>query len=381
MGPKIRKIARAIIEASVCTVVMAMLSSLEINNFKGIKTGAISDLAQVNVLVGRNNSGKSTVLDALLLMRCAFAVTDYMGRSGLDQLIKRRIERPGKAAANQYRELHYMLNVNDRISLQAGFDNNTRVVQEWNRDLSQLVLHLLKDGSETDTRQRRIGVGHGNSVENFANREEWERIAQNIGHDDATLLATGHLLDPSTLRTPFLEGLWERIVIDRRDARLRDMISNIFKLDVEGFSLMPFSGHNRLVALLPERSVAVDWLGDGARYALNVLALGILLEGTVLMVEEPETHQHPESLRLLTQTLFELASKQHLQLFLTTHSLELITYALEAAEQKGMGLTIHHVRLSEDGTFDARAIPRPDAKVLMDIGHDIRMQDKYIGAT
>ena len=46
-----------------------------------------------------------------------------------------------------------------------------------------------------------------------------------------------------------------------------------------------------------------------------------------------------------------------------------------------MGLTIHHVRLSEDGTFDARAIPRPDAKVLMDIGHDIRMQDKYIGAT
>ena len=161
MGPKIRKIARAIIEVSVCTVVMAMLSSLEINNFKGIKTGAISDLAQVNVLVGRNNSGKSTVLDALLLMRCAFAVTDYMGHSGLDQLIKRRIERPGKAAANQYRELHYMLNVNDRISLQAGFDNNTRVVQEWNRDLSQLVLHLLKDGSETDTRQRRIGVGHG----------------------------------------------------------------------------------------------------------------------------------------------------------------------------------------------------------------------------
>ena len=70
-----------------------MLSSLEINNFKGIKSGTISDLAQVNVLVGRNNSGKSTILDALLLMRCAFAATDYLGNNGIEQIVKRKVDR------------------------------------------------------------------------------------------------------------------------------------------------------------------------------------------------------------------------------------------------------------------------------------------------
>ena len=48
-----------------------MLRSLEIQNFKGIKQGKLEDLAQVNILVGRNNSGKSTILDALVMMRSA----------------------------------------------------------------------------------------------------------------------------------------------------------------------------------------------------------------------------------------------------------------------------------------------------------------------
>ena len=354
-----------------------MLSNLEIQNFKGIKSGTISDLAQVNVLVGRNNSGKSTILDALLLLRCAFVVTDYLGNDGLQQLIKRRTIRKTDIGGLGYRELHYMLNTREPISLRTTFGTADRVGQEW--DPSNLQL-LLKLEGQRNAWNAQVGAGPGKSVENFTQLPEWTHTADLIGHDDAMLIALGHLVDPSTLRTPYLEKAWERIIVDRRDARLRDMVNDIYKLGIEGFSLMPFGGHNRLVALLPERSVAVDWLGDGLRYALNILALGMLLEGTILMVEELETHQHPESLKLLTQTLFELAKKQNLQLFLTTHSWELMTYALEAAEEKDVELVMHHVRLNDKGEFDARSIPRPDAKLLLDIGHDIRLSDKYIKA-
>jgi len=68
------------------------------------------------------------------------------------------------------------------------------------------------------------------------------------------------------------------------------------------------------------------------------LAFGVFLKGTALLIEELETHQHPESLRKLTETLFELAKQQSLQLFLTTHSMELNTYALDTAEKKETGL-------------------------------------------
>ena len=104
-----------------------MLSNLEIKNFKGIKEGTIGDLAQVNVLVGRNNSGKSTVLDALLLMRCAFGTIDYVGNDGFSQLGKRRIDRE----TVDFRELHYQLNTDEHICLGASFANEAKVVQDW----------------------------------------------------------------------------------------------------------------------------------------------------------------------------------------------------------------------------------------------------------
>jgi predicted ATPase len=44
-----------------------MLKSLEIERLRGIRQGRIDDFAPLSVLVGQNGSGKSTVLDALLI--------------------------------------------------------------------------------------------------------------------------------------------------------------------------------------------------------------------------------------------------------------------------------------------------------------------------
>ncbi|NJL30554.1 MAG: AAA family ATPase [Phycisphaerales bacterium] len=44
-----------------------MIKSIAIENLRGIAEGKIDDLAQVNIIVGPNNSGKSTILDALLI--------------------------------------------------------------------------------------------------------------------------------------------------------------------------------------------------------------------------------------------------------------------------------------------------------------------------
>ena len=42
--------------------------TLEINNFRGIDHLKIDDFSRVNVLLGQNNSGKSTVLEAIAML-------------------------------------------------------------------------------------------------------------------------------------------------------------------------------------------------------------------------------------------------------------------------------------------------------------------------
>jgi AAA15 family ATPase/GTPase len=48
-----------------------MIESILIKNFRGIQTGQIDRFRKFNLLVGPNNSGKSTVLEALYLATTA----------------------------------------------------------------------------------------------------------------------------------------------------------------------------------------------------------------------------------------------------------------------------------------------------------------------
>jgi hypothetical protein len=344
-----------------------MLRSLEIQNFKGIKEGKLEDLAQVNMLVGRNNSGKSTVLDALIMLRCAFVGTDYLDTDGLEQIIKRRVNRGGTV---DYNELRFRSDVDVPLRFSAEYTNGKKFIELWESNLVGQITAESYGG--------RFAINNY-SPKNMPNVPGWPDFRRAIGEAQATHLASIHMLDPNGIHQPLAELLWPELIKDRRDVRVVHMLNEIYGTNIEYLSFMPFPQQTRLVAALPHTGVAVDWLGDGMRYAVNILALGVLLQGTALLVEELETHQHPESLRKLTQTLFELAKQQDLQLFLTTHSMELITYALDAAEEKGIDLKLHHLSLDKEGTLRVTSMSQPSAQLLLDIGHDPRLHYKYIG--
>ena len=53
-----------------------LLSSVQIENYRSIRSVNLEGMSQVNVLVGRNNVGKSTILDAL-----AYVARRVFGRS------------------------------------------------------------------------------------------------------------------------------------------------------------------------------------------------------------------------------------------------------------------------------------------------------------
>ena len=360
-------------------MVIDMLRSLEIQNFKGIKQGKIEDLAQVNVLVGRNNSGKSTILDALVLLRSAILGLDYSNEMGFNQILNRRVDR--RTGNVNYDELWYGMRTDLPLTLSAWLEPDIKVQETWqsrgagNTPQSDNSIES-STGSSTYTWSSQEAAG---SPRSYKNVRIWRRMGGRFGEQVATLLALVHIVDPQGIHFPYAERLWPELINDRRDTKVTRMLNEIYRTDIEYLSFMPHPTETRLVAALPQTGLAVDWLGDGFRYAVNILALGVLLQGTALLVEELETHQHPESLRKLTQTLFELAKQQDLQLFLTTHSMELITYALDAAEEKGVDLKLHHLSLDQEGTLTSIPFTMPNAKVLLDMGHDPRLHYKYIG--
>ena len=78
---------------------MAYIKAIEINHFRGIKQLSVNDFSNINLIVGDNNSGKTSFLEAIELL---FA-TPQLGA------IKRIINQRGinlKDLERQYQQHH-----------------------------------------------------------------------------------------------------------------------------------------------------------------------------------------------------------------------------------------------------------------------------------
>ena len=70
-----------------------MLKKLKLTNFRGIKDGQIENLGQINIFIGKNNSGKSTILESMLFIRASSNLFDELERNVIHQLLERRVKR------------------------------------------------------------------------------------------------------------------------------------------------------------------------------------------------------------------------------------------------------------------------------------------------
>jgi len=99
-----------------------------------------------------------------------------------------------------------------------------------------------------------------------------------------------------------------------------------------------------LKVLTDVESVPVYVFGDGFIALLRLTLLHSLLDRGILLLEEPETSMHPGYIALYASVLLE-AARKGVQVFLTTHSLDLIKYVVQLGEDLGMMDHIKVIRM------------------------------------
>ena len=334
-----------------------MIKEIKIENFRGIRKGGLKDLTEVNLLVGQNNSGKSTILDALILVKSPLKPIDRLGRS-IENLQKRRVSR----ASFSLTSFHYKLAAENTIEIDLQFQDQEEVksrvvVQDTNLKFdfngSQIV---ISSTGKVPSGTFRVPLG-----------EENQKCLEELLLIDAEYIRRLDLVE---------ERLWGEIFEKRADKGIKEALNEAYELDIEGFTF-PKPERSPLYIQMPEYSIPVDALGEGFRYALAILSTAALLKKTALLIEELEVHQHPDSLEKLLTALFKLARRNEIQLFISTQSSELISKALEIAEKYDLNFKIYHLILDKEGLLKTRELTSPDAKLLSEIGPDVRMLHKY----
>ncbi|MGH7140699.1 MAG: ATP-dependent nuclease [Pirellulales bacterium] len=356
---------------------MIRLHSLSIKNFRGIREGQIDGFADVNVLVGRNNSGKTTLIEA---------ITRAATTGGLQQdVFGRNVEQLWQQARSSLpitRAVRPPNRQQQKASAALGIPNSAAQVG----DGESLLFYRQDRSREIDIAVVLRSEGHSAKGEHLTYKHTAEKLP---GAPRAQAERTETSLDPH-VKQMFCGGItvfrpadafnaaveqnfWPALLSDRRDRVLTKTLNEVFSLDAESFQRLP---NSQFTVLFQDYSLPLDVQGDGTRAAMRTLMTLSMLKGTLFMIEEPECHQHPGSLERFAGALCRLAKSQSVQIIVSTHSGECVRSFMQAANAAESSAAVFHLSL-DNGKQEARRLDPEAVETLTNTGVDVRFLDLY----
>lgn len=319
-----------------------MLSSISLVGFKSIETVRL-ELGRITVLVGPNNGGKSSCLQGL---QFATSIAQSMDINGY-----KRIKKDKNAKDSEERKLASTLASHQLVYTPLNDVNSlARGGELHGRDGGNPIQLILTGETSDDSVRIEVKRGKNKNLSINVEGEKFFRVLK----DPAKPYS---VMSPGLAGIPASEEYKSKGVVTRAAARgdansvfrnvllqlkekekdwewfqgaLRKIFSNI-TVDV---SFDTENGENiSATVVLDGVRLPIDSSGTGVLQAIQILAYIGLYEPRILILDEPDSHLHPNNQRKLVNLLDEVTRDRGFQVLISTHSRPFID-ALSSVESK-----------------------------------------------
>ena len=302
-----------------------MFNKIEIERFRGIKYASIEGFKQINLFFGKNNCGKSSLLESLFL---ASGVSNPLLPISVN--IMRGY---GKARLNDLGLEFYNLDFTQPIHI--------KLENEEKRDLSitlfeqkQNKVSLKADDSNilSNVDEGKYGLKIGFTINDNTFGSELHFDPANL--DDVTRIIPKNYEEP--LRCTYLSPKYD---FNASIQGLKNILQNKDEhFIVEGLQLIEprvkdfiFTDKEMLVDVGLAKRIPVNMMGDGARKIVSLLTAIYDCKDGTLLVDEISNGFHYSVMCNLWKVLINAAIKNNTQLFVTTHDVDSIKGLRDAA--------------------------------------------------
>lgn len=312
---------------------MNVFKNIEIKNFRGIDHLKIDDFSRVNVFLGQNNSGKTTVLEAIAMLMS-------MSNPDVPQMIN--AVRARKAFSNFIDTQYFFFNLDVSTPPEIQAEQSDDSSRHLKLGLSYVFDELADPKNEprqqmgavkyVNTLEMNFDISNGASTKSY---KSWIRVNPQ-GLVVNRKVADGYLenkrawLNPSDLMTSNLANdLAELFKRNRKDAILA--LLKLFDSNINGIEILTddiyvgFEGMSQMLS--------ISMMGDGLRRYLNIVAAAANPLTNILLIDEIDNGLHYSVYKKLWQSLFALASATDKQIFVSTHSKETLYYLNEMLQE------------------------------------------------
>jgi len=328
-----------------------MLQSLKIEGFRGFQSFEMANLGRINLLVGKNNSGKTSILEAIQFLYVQnnldifLETISYRGEfswsesnrtkvfeichlfPGHEIIPSKEIIIIGSRESHQESvtisvksipiQLSLFSDKNDDLNNDNIFDdeewNKLLLSIRWSQSQKPIELELLANGTLARDSIRRMA--------------SLSRISHKIGIDNKIEL---RFLTPFSLTSSDMAALFDNIVlspledliieslkiIEPKIERIASVVSGKYltsnNLGVRGGFLIKIKNH--------DQPIPIGSLGDGFWRMLGLVLAMVNLENGILLVDEIDSGLHFTVMTDMWKVVWETAKKLNIQVFATTHS-------------------------------------------------------------
>ena len=333
-----------------------MLQSLKIEGFRGFQNFEMANLGRINLLVGKNNSGKTSILEAIQFLYAqnnidifleTISSISYRGEFSWSESNRTKVFEichlfpgheiiPSKKIIISGYGKSYLASLTisvESIPIQLSLfsDKNDDINQNNdnnfdNEEWGKLILSIRWSQSQKPIELELLANGTlaRDSIRRMASLS---RISHKIGIDNKIKLK---FLTPFSLTSSDMAALFDNIVL----SPLEDLIIESLKIIEPKIERIAIVGSGKYLTsnnlgvrggfLIKIKNhyqpIPIGSLGDGFWRMLGLVLAMVNLENGILLVDEIDSGLHFTVMTDMWKVVWETAKKLNIQVFATTHS-------------------------------------------------------------
>jgi AAA15 family ATPase/GTPase len=295
-----------------------MLESLEIKNFRCLKDFKIPSLKRINLLTGKNNTGKSTILEAIAI---------YATKGNLELIAQLLNERGENTQQNEKNPTENNLKIFSSLftDRKCEFDSPENAISIGG--VENTILEKDKPPSNTfvtlrfvkyeDLYQLGIEIGNGDTNKIFPLDAPERTFRYSIEFNNGNLqYVRGRNIDSEDNGQ-----LFDNIALTDKEQHVIDSLK-IIEPKTERIAFIG-EGRKERIAVIKlsdsQRGLPLKSMGDGINRVLTMILALVNSDNGFLLIDEFENGLHYTIQEQLWKIIFQMSQKLNVQVFATTH--------------------------------------------------------------
>lgn len=396
------------------------LDSLSIKNYRQLKDIQIEGIGDINLIVGQNNSGKSTLLDAIRLLSSRGSsdlIEEILIEHGEFELAS---DNPvdslarGRAVCNLFTERRFP--DRDRSAIYVGDVLRKQFLEMEHVFLEEELVEKLVDGEQSTIRRlRKISKNEALDLQNaddaleitipaipdllsfssekttailltdlFGPRRPMNRL-QHVG--SMPIIPSSYVSSRSTTQDE-LADVWDEVVLTKAEDYVLKAL-RLIEPHTDGLAFIQSTSkrasrnylnrravderHAMLRMENLEAPVSLQSMGDGMTRVLQLILNALKARNGFLLIDEFENGLHYSIQEQVWRLLFQLAAENQMQVFATTHSDDCVrAFSSVATENSLKGVLIKVERTEDEGQSVVSSVTEIELSALMSSSVDVR---------